>query len=391
MPRQAARCYNPAVPVPHIAITCSQHAPGDNRVYTRLTCGFAALGWRVSLLAPVRGPVPPMPAGAQFIPVEYVGGYLQRLRRAGRVLPLLKKLQPDIVLFPDPDLMAVMAEFHRRSGAVVVFDRHENFEQTGAYHARGMMDMLLGRAFAAYERFAVRRLSGVVVVFDEMRRAIPPGVPVCVAHNFPARSALEALAATPAPDTPRYTSVFIGTFRGVHGTQKLLEVARELVQHRQCKDFTLYVAGQFDPGLAEEAQQFIAVNGMEKYITINPAREPYARVLQLVGASSIGLCPLSRQVASQNYLQNKLLEFMAAGLPVIASDTGPGARIVRESGCGKLYWAEDVLQIADSIEHWLNHPAEATALGKAGQDYVFKHLVWETELTRLADWLLQLR
>lgn len=378
------------MPPPHIAITCTQHAPGDNRIFARLTCGFAALGWRVSLIAPERGPVPPMPAGAEYYPIEHVRGYLNRLRRAGRVLPVLHDLKPDVVLFPDPDLMGVMQRYKRQSGAVVVFDRHENFDQARAYHAAGALDALLGGLYAAYERYALRRLSGVVVVFEEMQRALPPGVPVCVAHNYPTRAALDVLAAPPSPGTPGYTSVFIGTFSSVHGTQHLLDVAHELVNVRGLRGFTLYLAGQFDPGLAEAARHIITEKALQKYVTLIPERVAYEQVVALVAASRIGLCPLSRQVASQNYLQNKLLEFMAAGLPVIASDTGPGGRIVRECDCGKLLWAEEVPAIADAVEHWLSNPGEAQATGARGQRHVLQHLVWEGELARLADWLKQL-
>jgi glycosyltransferase involved in cell wall biosynthesis len=385
------QCYNRPVPPLHIAITCTQHPPGDNRVYMRLVCGFAQLGWRVSLIAPQRGPLPEMPAGAAYYPVAHVTGYLRRWREAGRVLPILRELRPDVVVFPDPELLAPIARFRRETGAVAVFDRHENFEQAGAYHAAGLADKLLGQAYAVFERYAVKRISGVIVVFDEMRQAIPNGVPTCVAHNYPTRTALEVLAAEPAAGTPEYTSVFIGAFRGVHGTQRLLEVVQELVNVRGRKEFTLYVAGQFDPGLADAAAQYIAEHRLGGNITLNPLRVPYDRVVALVAASKIGLCPLSRQVAMQNYLQNKLLEFMAAGLPVIASDTGPGGRILEASGCGRLLWAEDVALIADTVEEWLREPDAARAMGKRGQAYVLEHLVWETELAQLAQWLQDLR
>ncbi len=384
------RCYNPRVPPLHIAITCTQHPPGDNRVYMRLVCGFARLGWRVSLIAPQRGPLPTMPPGATYYPVDHITGYLRRWREAGRVLPRLRELQPDVVVFPDPELLACMGRYQRETGTVTVFDRHENFEQVGAYHAASLADKLLGRAYASFERYAVRRISGVIVVFDEMRRAIPTGVPTCVAHNYPTRAALEVLAGPPAPGTPSYTSVFIGAFRGVHGTQRLLEVAHELVNVRGLKDFTLYVAGQFDPGLADAAQQYITAQQLENNITLNPQRVPYDQVVALVAASRIGLCPLSRQVAMQNYLQNKLLEFMAAGLPVVASDTGPGGRIMEASGCGKLLWAEEVPQIADTVEAWMRQPEAAQAMGLRGQAYVLEHLVWESELARLEQWLREL-
>jgi glycosyltransferase involved in cell wall biosynthesis len=359
-------------------------------MFSRMTCGFAGIGWRVSLIAPERGQVPEMPPGAEFHPVRCVHGYLNRLRQSGRVLPLLRKLKPDAVLFPDPDLMGAMLRFRREGRAAVVFDRHENFEQRWAVHrAANMADAVLGRVYPAYERYAVRRLDGVIVVFEEMRRAIPNGVPTCVAHNYPTRADLAALAAPPAPATPHYTAVFVGTFARAYGHLQLLELAHELVNARGRREFTLFVAGQFDGGLAEEAQGFIAQHALEQNVTLKPERIPHEEVIALVAASRIGICPLSREAALKNSLHNKMLEFMAAGLPVIASDVRPGGRIISECGCGKLFWAEDVQEIARTVEHWLDHPEEAKALGARGQRLALDKLVWESELALLAPWLEQ--
>jgi glycosyltransferase involved in cell wall biosynthesis len=357
----------------------------------RLVCGFAQLGWRVSLIAPQSGPVPDMPGGAAYFPIEPVAGYLNRLRRAGRVLPLLRQLKPDVVLFPDPDLMSTLVRYKRESQATVIFDRHENYEIYWRFRSASLTNAVLGRAYAMYECYAVRRLSGVVVVLDEMRQAIPAGVPVCVAHNYPSRVALQALAAPPAAGTPSYTSVFIGSIERAYGHQRLLEVAHELVNVRGLGEFTLYLAGPFEAGLADEVQRYIEEQRLERNVTLKPGRVPYARAIDLVAASQIGLCPQSRQVCRQNSLPTKLLEFMAAGLPVIASESGLAGRIVKAAGCGKLFLAEEVQQIADTVAHWMQHPEEAGALGKSGQQYVLQHLVWDDELNRLADWIEQLR
>lgn len=361
-------------------------------MFVRMTCGFAGLNWRVSLIAPRRGDIPAMPQGAEYFPLEYERGYLKRLRRASRVMPLLRQLEPDVVLFPDPDLMGALVRYRRQSGALVVFDRHENFEQHWKLHkASNPADALLSRLYPAYERYAVRRLDGVVVVFEEMRKAIPQGVPTLVAHNYPTRNVVEALAVPPPPGTPQYTTVFIGSFRKAYGHMHLLELAHELVLKRGRSDFTLFIAGQFDPGLDTEVAKYIADHGLQTNITLKPHTILHHEVVSLVAASRIGMCPLSQQIALPNNLHNKMLEFMAAGLPVIASDIRPGGRIIADSGCGKLLWAEQLPQIADTVEHWLDHPGEAQALGKRGQQYAFEKLVWESDLTQLAAWLERLR
>src|SRR3546814_3897042 len=65
---------------------------------------------------------------------------------------------------------------------------------------------------------------------------------------------------------------------------------------------------------------------------------------------------------TNNYLvirPNKLFEYMAAGLPVIASDFGHWREVVEPAGCGLLVNPTDTRAIARAIEHLIGHPEEA--------------------------------
>jgi glycosyltransferase involved in cell wall biosynthesis len=82
-----------------------------------------------------------------------------------------------------------------------------------------------------------------------------------------------------------------------------------------------------------------------------------------------------------------VLEFMGAGLPVITSPSSANGQIVRDAQCGSLHWADEVPAMAETIERWMNNPDEARVLGRRGQEYAQKHLVWESELDRVVPWL----
>ena len=357
------------------------------RIYARLTCGLAASGWRVSLIAPQTGTVPPMPPGAAYYPIAPLRGYRARLLGTGSVIAALEPLNADIALFADPELFPALLRWKRRSGRPVVFDRHEYFERGDILVSQGLPGRILARLYALYERRAARQIDGVIVVLDEMAASLPPGTDICVAHNYPSRAALDALAAAPLAGTQHYTCVQLGTQEIIRGCRETLELARELVAIRGRSDFMLLLGGRWQPGLLDEARAFVAEHKLEANVTLAETYLPHTEVLELVRASRIGLCPYLNNPKAESQLMNKLPEFMAAGLPVITSPSSMNGQIVTESGGGALYWADEVGAIADTVERWLDHPDEAAQLGRQGQAYVYEHLVWEKELARLDTWL----
>ncbi len=108
-------------------------------------------------------------------------------------------------------------------------------------------------------------------------------------------------------------------------------------------------------------------------------------VLRLLGASRIGLAVLHPE---PNYLKGhptKLFEYMAAGIPVVASDFPLWRGIVEGAGCGLLVDPLDVRSMASAIERLLRHPEEADAMGKRGREAVEKRYNWSIEEGKLLD------
>jgi hypothetical protein len=282
-----------------------------------------------------------------------------------------------------------MLRWKHRTGKPVVFDRHEYFERGDVLVSRGLSGRMLAWGYGRYEQWAAPQLDGVVVVLDDMVRSLPPGTNVCVAHNYPSRSALESLAAPPLPATPRYTAILLGTQEIVRGCREMLALADEMVNRRRRQEFTVLLGGRWQPGLLEESRNFVDEHQLASNVTFAEDYLPHSQVLELVRASRIGLCPYLNTPKAESQLMNKLPEFMAAGLPVITSPSSLNGQIVEASGGGRLFWADEIGAIADTLERWLDQPVEAAALGARGQAYVREHLVWENELARLDAWLRQ--
>ncbi len=85
----------------------------------------------------------------------------------------------------------------------------------------------------------------------------------------------------------------------------------------------------------------------------------------LIGQMSIGvLCSLSEG------LPHSLLEFMAAGRPVVASHVGGNAEIVQEGHTGHLVSPQDPIALSDALARMIDHPAQTCEMGVAARESV---------------------
>jgi sugar transferase (PEP-CTERM/EpsH1 system associated) len=66
-------------------------------------------------------------------------------------------------------------------------------------------------------------------------------------------------------------------------------------------------------------------------------------------------------------ISNTILEAMASGLPVLATDVGGNAELVQRGGTGELVPAGDVQAMADALRRLACDPERAAALGRAGR------------------------
>ena len=101
----------------------------------------------------------------------------------------------------------------------------------------------------------------------------------------------------------------------------------------------------------------------------------------------LGLCEIGALVPSHNEgLSNTILEYMAAGLPVLATDCGGNRELVRDGATGRLVpAAAGADAVACAWNALLRDRAGAAAMGQTGRDHVERNHARETVLDRFAD------
>jgi hypothetical protein len=81
----------------------------------------------------------------------------------------------------------------------------------------------------------------------------------------------------------------------------------------------------------------------------------------------------------------KMFEYMAAGLPVVASDFPLYREILEDGRCGCLVPPADPAALARAIEWIFDHPAEAREMGEHGRRRVERLYNWQVEREKLVS------
>jgi len=137
-------------------------------------------------------------------------------------------------------------------------------------------------------------------------------------------------------------------------------------------DAAFVIAGEGD--LLEETRALAAHLGLERDVFFLGRCE---RVADLLAISDV--CVLSSQ--SEGF-SNSILEYMAAGRPVVVTDVGGAREAVIEGETGYLVPSGDNKMMAQRLISLLSEPARAHAFGERGRQVVKEKFSSEAQLTR---------
>jgi glycosyltransferase involved in cell wall biosynthesis len=109
----------------------------------------------------------------------------------------------------------------------------------------------------------------------------------------------------------------------------------------------------------------------------------YGQVPALLRHADVGLAILQQEPYYVVATPVKLFEYMASGLPIVASNFPAMAAVINEAQCGALVKPTDVEAAAGHIRYWWEHPDEARSAGENGRQSVLQKYNWETLMQRL--------
>lgn len=292
---------------------------------------------------------------------------------AWRMYRAVRRARPRVAHFHDPELLP-WAVLLRLSGMQVIYDVHEDLP--ASVLSKSYIPRWLRRPIAAVvgvvERLLASVLTRVVAATPAISSNFPRHEPVLV-QNFPLLTELQLDPAQRVPNPPPHFA-YVGGVTAIRGAVEMV-TALGVTQDSRVR---LQMAGSISERLADEIE---AVSGWERVKFHGWADRPaIAEILSQCRAGLVLFHPVPNHIRAQ---PNKMFEYMAAGLPVIASDFPLWREIVEGAGCGLLVNPLDPKAIADAIQWIIDHPDEAAEMGRRGRTAIEQRYNWEAESDEL--------
>jgi glycosyltransferase involved in cell wall biosynthesis len=360
---------------PRIVHITSAHKTEDDRIFHKECRSLAEHGLSVTVIGP--GEERKALGGVDILGVPSPGS--GRLRRMSvtvwRLLVRCLRLPADVYHFHDPELVALgftLKIFGRR----VVYDVHEDYPQkilTKEWISPVLRRPLSG-IMAAVEAAAGRLFDGIVAVTPTIAARFPPAKTITLC-NYPMLEEFSASTGTPYHDRPCQVC-YVGGLSATRGLFDMVEAAG-LVQGgaAQC----VQLAGQFESG--DEENQSRRQQGWGRVAYLGWLDR--AGIARLLANARAGVVVLHPNRCFIDAYPIKMFEYMAAGLPVVASDFPVYREILDDGACGLLVPAADPPALARAIEWIFAHPDEAKAMGEQGRRRVERLYTWEAERKKL--------
>ncbi|TMB10022.1 MAG: glycosyltransferase family 4 protein [Deltaproteobacteria bacterium] len=170
---------------------------------------------------------------------------------------------------------------------------------------------------------------------------------------------------------------FVGSLKPWHGIQDLLRAFVRL--RRRSAAYRLLIVG--DGPLRPAIEQIRRREGLTDAIRVT-GNVDYARVPALVAEMDVALAPYPRLTAFY-FSPLKVYEYMAAGVPIVASAIGQVTEILTHRRTALLHPAGSINKIVDHIEELHASPRLAARLARAARHLAVKKYTWDRNAARV--------
>lgn len=344
----------------------SGHKPFDTRIFHKEAISLSHAGYQITIIIPTVSDE--IVDGIKIISVPLH-------RKSWKKLVLcpwfvfkkaLRQPKDSIFHLHDSELL-VIGIWLKLLGRKVVYDAHEDTPLQIDYQhwlPRGI------KIFYKWFYIFIEKVSGWI--FDGIIVAEPviskyfPKKKTALIRNFPIVKQFDEKFVP--YDQRNKALIYVGLLSKARGALKMAKAAS--LAKKKC-DFEFQLGGSFSPSELEKEilkypVQFLGWLSFDKMI----------ECLMDARAGIIVPSPIERY--KTNY-PVKLFEYMAAGLPVIASKFGEVAAFVKEAGCGVLVNPENETEIADAIKTIFSDELQAKKMGEGGRALVTSKYSWENE------------
>ena len=270
---------------------------------------------------------------------------LNRLAAQSRYWRLLRILKPDIVVVHAPELLPLTLLWQALGrGRKFLYDIRENYALNVSTQSvyQGFTRRGLAVGLSWVEAWAVRRAAGVILAEASYAaelpylNALPPGRVLVLENKYQPQPG-EILRPQPQalpPLSEPLRLLYSGTISELNGVWEAMALARQL-RTAWLGGVRLTIIGFCQqPELLRRLQQQAAEHS--DWLTLVGGAEPvpHARILAEIGQSHLGLLPYRPHPSTERCRPTKLFEYLAHGLPVLATPNPLWQELLDRHGAG---------------------------------------------------------
>ncbi len=291
-------------------------------------------------------------------------------------LPVAEKFYADIFVAHDLPMLPVAHLLSRRCHAKLVYDSHELFsEQEFSRHEK--------RQWAKIEAKYIGDCNAVITINPSIARELERryGIQhVNVIYNAErtGEPPLKQILFHEALDIPPGKKILL--FQGGLSAGRNLDVLVSAIGLVQNPELNLVILG--DGQMGESLKNLVKARKLTDRVHFHPA-VPQADLLRYSACADAGIIPY-QAICLNNYYctPNKLFEFVAAGVPILASDLPEIRNLINTHQIGQVGDLSTAEKVARQIDSFFSDPTRL----KHWQDNVIqaRRLVcWEREAEKL--------
>jgi glycosyltransferase involved in cell wall biosynthesis len=348
----------------------------DNRINKEIDTLIKA-GYEVHYVAPVdenelKKYVERHPQ-VHVIPIQRYKNKHERMRKGVReAYRAALSINADIYHFHDPELIraGIWLKLH---GKKVIYDVHEN------YFANILLKKWISKplrwiysfSYLIMEKISLFLFDGIIVVVPDMARRFNKNKTI-VLPNYPVLDFFVDLKKT-TNDSNGFLFGYLGGISSVRNFNFLLKAFE--ISHRISKNVKMLLVGPIEDQELKENISKMQNKYPDSFSYIS--RKPYKEALQIMKNCDAGIIVLKPLPNVLNSSPNKLFEYMALGLPIVASDFPAWHKVLDEAKCTVYVDPLNVNDIAEKMVFLANNPEKAKQMGKRGKKIAFEKYNWE--------------
>ena len=371
-----------------VCMVTTVHDPFDDRIFHKEAKSLAKVH-EVVLIAPDEERADKEVDGVRIITVKKPKSKVLHPITMWRVFKAGFKQDCDVYHCHEPSSLFVSAVLKILKRKKLIYDAHEHYPSLIAENSLFPAFIRpLVRFFADIEERVLVKFADVVITVNESLQKFYEkiGKDAIIIFNFPDLKDFNQDKKSDALEK-KYAQNKIVIYEG--GISKKRGLDRFLLALPKVKEAVLdvkflVVGNLFD---TSDFERWIEDYQKKQNLTKNFEMlgwKPYEEVVNYINISDVGII-LFQPTHYNNLigLPIKLFEYMACGLPVVASNFPEISKVVKEADCGILVDPTNVDEIANAILYLLEHPEEAKRMGDSGRRAVEEKYNWERMEERL--------